>query len=338
MSRLHPGASRKGSLLAWLEFLPIRGAQAILRLLPRRLALGLGRLLGLAAWVADRRHRRVAVENLTASLPGARDPVAAGRIARRCFAHFGAVAVDCLLLPYRRPADVEALAVWKGVEHLKAAHRKGRGVLVTSGHLGNWEMVALLQGWMGWPMAMVTRPLDNRLLERLLARGRRRSGNEVVHKRQAVRKVLRALRQGWCVALVIDQDFPESDRIFVDFFGRPAAAAPTLGLVALRTGAPVLPVVSRLRPDGRYEIEYLPHLEARSTGDRGADVVDIMSRCTALLEEAIRRHPEQWLWMHRRWKTRPRDRGTPSRGAESKERKPCPPSDAERSSSIETAR
>jgi KDO2-lipid IV(A) lauroyltransferase len=282
--------------------------QLLLRLIPRRWALAAGRGAGLLAWRLDRRHREVAIANIAASLPGASDPAVAKRISRGCFAHFGAVAVECLLMPYRNPADVERLADWEGRENLERAHGKGRGVLVTSGHLGNWEMVALLQGWAGLPMALVTRPLDNPLLEALLARGRRRSGNEIIHKRRAVRSVLRALRDGWTVALVIDQDFPQSDRIFVDFFGRPAAAAPTLALLALRTGAPIVPVVGLLGPRGRYRIRYLPPIEPPAEGNREAGVLDIMSRCTALLEETIRAHPEQWLWMHRRWKTRPRSR------------------------------
>ena len=345
MSPRDPSAARKGPLIAIAEYLPARSLQVALRLLPRRGALAIGRWLGLIAWALDSRHRKVALENLSACLPeAAADPAVAARIARRCFAHFGAVAVDCLLLPSRRISDVEDLAVWKGLEHLKAAHLKGKGVLVTSGHLGNWEIVALLQGWAGWPMAMVTRPLDNPLLERLLARGRIASGNAIIHKRQAVRKVLRALRDGWCIALVIDQDFPEADRVFVDFFGRAASAAPTLGLIALRTGAPVVPVMSRLLPDGRYEIEYLPALQARGSGDREADVIDIMSRCTALLEQTIRSHPEQWLWMHRRFKTRPRATGPtiPGRpnaaGKNPEEASECPQQDAAPSSSIGTAR
>ena len=303
---------------AWIEYLPIRALQILLRLAPRRWALAVGRGAGLLACALDRCHREVAVANLSDCLPEAGDPRAARRLARRAFAHFGAVAVDCLLLPFRRVSDVERLAEWSGLEHLKQAHLKGKGVLVVSAHLGNWEMVALLQGWVGLPMAMVTRPLDNPLLEEMLARGRRRSGNEIVHKRRAVRGILRALADGWCVALLVDQDFVESNRIFVPFFGRPASAAPTLGLVALRTGAPIVPVVSEILPDGRYRIRYFPAIEAVSTGDRDADVLGIMSRCTAVLEEEIRRNPSQWLWMHRRFKTRPkRDEPRASVGATS---------------------
>ncbi len=308
MSRSIHDASRKGAAASWLEYAPIRAIQLALRLIPRRWALAAGRAVGRLACLVDERHRRVAMENISASLPQGSDPATARRITRGCFAHFGAVAVECLLMPYRSPRDVEGLADWEGLEHLKKAHLKGRGVLVTSGHLGNWEMVALLQGWAGWPMALVTRPLDNPLLEVLLGRGRKASGNEVIHKRRAVRGILKALRDGWAVALVIDQDFPQSDRIFVEFFGRPAAAAPTLALLALRSGAPIVPVVSFLGEDGRYRIRYLPAVEVPASGNRETDVLGIMSRCTALLEEAIRSHPEQWLWVHRRWKTRPRRR------------------------------
>jgi len=305
MSGRRPGR-RMGPWRAWLEYLPIRLLQILLRAAPRRLALALGRAVGRLACRLDGRHRRIAVDNLAACLPEAADPAVALRLARECYAHFGAVAVECLLLPYRGPEDVDRLAVWEGVEHLKAAHLKGKGVLVISAHMGNWEVVALLQGFLGLPMAMVTRPLDNPLLEEMLARGRRRSGNDVVHKRRAVRGILKALDDGWCVALLIDQDFVESNRVFVDFFGRPASVAPTLGLIALRTGAPIVPVVSELLPDGRYRIRYLPPVEPVATGDREADVLDIMSRCTALLEREIRRTPSQWLWLHRRFKTRPK--------------------------------
>jgi len=292
-----------------MEYLPIRALQLCLRLVPRRLALAIGKAAGLLAYAIDRRHRQVAIDNLAARLPAAKDPVEARRIARRCFAHFGAVAVDCLLLPYRKVKDVNRLVEWEGLDHLKSAHLGGKGVFVVSAHLGNWEMVALLQGWVGLPMAMVTRPLDNPLLERMLARGRRRSGNEIVHKRRAVRGILKALADGWCVALLIDQDFVQSDRVFVEFFGLPASAAPTLGLLALRTGAPIVPVLSELKADGTYRIRYLPAIEARASGDREAGVLDIMSRCTSLLEEEIRRNPGQWLWMHRRWKTQPKAAG-----------------------------
>ena len=336
MKRTRPDIGpHMGRLRSWFEYVPIRAIQLVLRLLSRRTALRLGRWIGFAAYLLDARHRRVALQNLADSLPGLRTAKDRRRVARRCFEHFGAVGVECLLLPYRRPEEADGLAVWEGLDHLRKAHLKGHGVFVTSGHLGNWEMVALMQGWRGIPMSMVTRPLDNPLLEEMLARGRTMSGNEILHKQRAVRGMLQALRARRSIALVIDQDFPRSDRIFVDFFGRPAATAPTLGLLAVRTRAPIVPVVSELLSDGRYRIRYLAPLEWASTGDREADVLDIMSRCTALLEEAIRRNPEQWLWMHRRWKTRPKP-GKPRRVG--RDRSSWNQTDAEPSSSTGTAR
>lgn len=326
---------RMGPGRSWLEYVPIRLAQEVLRWLPRRTALRVGRALGRIAYHLDARHRRVALDNLAASLPELATDRQRRRVARRCFEHFGAVGIECLLMPYRRPEDAETIAIWEGLDHLRKAHLKGNGVFVTSGHLGNWEMVALLQGWRGIPMSMVTRPLDNPRLEELLATGRKMSGNEIIHKQRAVRGMLQALRNRRSIALVIDQDFPRSDRIFVDFFGRPAATAPTLGLLAVRTRAPIVPVVSDLLADGRYRIRYLPPVEWISTGDREADVLDIMSRCTALLEEEIRRNPEQWLWMHRRWKTRPKP-GKPRRAGRG--RSSWNETDAEPSSSTGTAR
>lgn len=293
---------------ALAEYLPILAVSWLLRILPRRAALALGRGAGVAAWALDAEHRRVADENLSAAYGNQLDAAARRRLVRRVFSHFGMVAADCLLMRWRRPGDLDRLVEVEGLDHLRKAFRKGRGVFVFSGHFGNWEMVALMQGWLGYPMAMVTRPLDNPLLERLLLEGRTASGNEVIHKREAVRGILGALRHGWCVAIVIDQDTRGADHVFVDFFGRPAATTPALGLLALKTGAPIVPVFGVPLPDGRYRITYLPEVpvtEIATTGERPSDVVAITQACTRLIEEQVRARPECWLWMHKRWKRRP---------------------------------
>jgi KDO2-lipid IV(A) lauroyltransferase len=208
------------------------------------------------------------------------------------------------------PRDMERLIEYEGVEHIRKAFLKGKGVFVISGHFGNWEMVALMQGWLGYPMALVTRPLDNPLLERLLEEGRRHSGNDVISKREAVREILRTLRHGWCVALVIDQDTRGGgEPVFVDFFGRPAATTASLGLLALKTGAPIIPVFGVPLPGGRYRITYHPEVQAARTGRRDADVLAITQACTGLIEQQIRERPDCWLWLHRRWKRSPRGKG-----------------------------
>ena len=177
-------------------------------------------------------------------------------------------------------------------------------MLLFSGHFGHWELVALMQGFLGMPLALVTRRLDNPLLERRLARLRTLSGNEVIHRQGAVREMLKALKRNLGIAIVIDQDAKRSG-IFVPFFGRQAATTPTLAAVALKTGAPIVPVFSVPRPDGSYDVIYEPEVEVVSTGDREADVHRLTAHCTAIIERWVRRHPEIWLWMHRRWKTVP---------------------------------
>lgn len=287
---------------ALAEYVPVRVLAGALGLMPRRWALACGRGAGLLAWALDGAHRKVALENLEAAYGASMSPERRAAIARGVFSHFGTVAVECLLMPQRGPSDLSWLVEYEGVEHLRKAFLKGKGVFVFSGHFGNWEMVALMQGFLGYPIGMVTRPLDNPLLEKLLARGRTRSGNEIIHKRSAARGMIRTLRQGWCVAIVIDQDTRGTECVFVDFFGRPAATTPALARLALRGGTPVVPVFGIPLPDGRYRITYLPEVAAPDTGDREADVVAMTQECTRLIEEWVRRHPEMWLWIHRRWK------------------------------------
>ena len=297
-----------------VEYIPIATAAWLLRLLPRGAALAAGRAAGRLAWVLDSEHRRVAFDNLTTAYESSTPALTERerrRLVGRVFSHFGQVAVECLLMRWQRPRDLDRLVEFEGVEHLRKAFLKGRGVFVFSAHYGNWEMVALMQGWLGYPMAMVTRPLDNPRLERTLSEGRRRSGNEVIHKRSAVRGILGAIRNGWCVAIVIDQDSRGTDRVFVDFFGRPAATTPTLALLAIRTGAPVIPVFGLPLPDGRYRITYLPEVpvqEIAGTGDRDRDVRAVTQACTSIIEEQVRARPEFWLWMHKRWKSKPSSR------------------------------
>jgi KDO2-lipid IV(A) lauroyltransferase len=264
----------------------------------------LGRALGAAWHRLDPPHRRVARENLRRALPEVPEDRRRA-IARESFRHFGAVAVDLLRFPAYRAADLPRLAEIAGWEHLEAAHRDGRGALVVSGHFGHWELVALIQGFRGRPMDMITRPLDNPRLEARLARARTVSGNRVVHKRSAVRGMLRALREGRSVAIVIDQNYREANRVFVDFFGTAAATTPALGVIAVRTGAPIVPVFSWPLPDGRYRIEYLAPLRPDPGADGAEEASRLTAACTRLIEEQIRRRPEVWLWMHRRWRTRP---------------------------------
>jgi len=277
---------------------------AAARVLPRRAMLAAGSLAGLLGWALDARHRRIAAENLERAFGDTLDARARARLQRACWRHFGRITLDSLCVLQLDAASVQGLVEVEGIELAREAYARGNGVLLFSGHFGHWELAALVQGYLGLPMTLVTRPLDNPRLESMLARLRTRSGNTVVHKRSAVREMLQTLAARGGVAIVIDQDARESG-IFVPFLGRPASTTPTPATLALRAGAPLIAVCCLPREDGRYRIIYGPVLEATSTGDRAADVARLTAACTQVLEQWVRRNPQYWLWMHRRWKTVP---------------------------------
>jgi Kdo2-lipid IVA lauroyltransferase/acyltransferase len=186
------------------------------------------------------------------------------------------------------------------------ARAAGKGVVYVSAHFGNWEFYALAFGWMGEPVGLVARPLDNPALEARLTAFRTRSGNSVISKRRALQDVLRLLRQGAGVAILVDQNVQEQDGIFVEFFGRPAATTTVAAALAVKTGCALVPVHCEARPDGRYTFVYSRPVEWTTTGSREADIARLTQELTTEIESWVRARPEQWLWMHRRWKTQPR--------------------------------
>lgn len=282
----------------------VLATECLARLLGRTASRRLGRMLGTVWYLVMTHHRRVAKQNLQLAFP---DFSAATRadLARTSFRHFGELVLDLLVFSGYSGPQIQNLATVEGAEHLQRAHEKGLGVLVFSAHFSHWELVALHQGFSGLPMDLVVRPLDNPRVEDYLTRLRCRWGNRVVHKRRAVRGILTALRERRSAGVVIDQNYRGTNPFFVDFFGRAAATTPTLGMLAVRTGAPVVPVFCWPQEDGRYRIVYLPEVPVGDTGDRAADAFQLTARCTAIIEQQIRSRPELWSWMHQRWKTRP---------------------------------
>ena len=278
---------------------------AILALVPRRLGHAAGRGLGRLFRLLSPRHRRIAADNLRRALGGSLPEPELRRIARASFGHLGMLLFDVAYLPRLARRPLQEVAVFEGVEHLRAASAAGRGTLVFSGHYGHWELVALLQNRLGFPMTMVVRMIGDSLFDPLITRVRRVTGNEVVTKKNAAREVLRALRRGRSIALLIDQNVRGEGGVFVDFFGIPASTTPSLAVFAFKTGAPIVPVFSRPLPDGRLAISYRPPIRAERRGRLEDDIRDLTRACTAILEDEVRRHPEHWLWMHRRWRTRP---------------------------------
>ncbi len=278
---------------------------AVVRRLPRRLVLALGRGLGRVWGALDGRHMRIAEANLRASFPAwPEERVAA--TARGVYAHFGAVMLDLLWMAGRSAQELLALADLEGVEHLQRARKSGRGVVAPSAHLGNWEIQAVASVPHVGNVAMIARPLDNPALDARLVALRSSTGNTVIYKQKALAQVMRTIRDGGIVAILIDQNMQPGDGIFVRFFGRPACTTTVAAALALKTGCAIVPVRCLLQKNGRYRMVYGPPVEwSRTGGGREEDIAALTQKLTTIVEDWIRETPEQWLWLHRRWKTQP---------------------------------
>jgi len=291
--------------------LEARAAAAASRLvarLPRRWSLALGRRLGQLWGELDGRHASIAAANLRRAFPHW-DEGRAWRTARGVYAHFGTAMIDLLWMDGRGRDPVLALVEVEGREHVEAALAQGRGALLVTGHIGNWELHGLAHGWLFGAIGMIARPLDNPALDTRLCALRTQGGNAVIYKRKALATVLRMIREGRGVAVLIDQNVQEKDGIFVDFFGQPAATTTVASALALKTGCALVPSHAVLRPDGQYRLIYDPPLRWSPTGDRRADIAAITQELTRTIERWVRETPDQWLWMHRRWKTQPSAEG-----------------------------
>jgi Kdo2-lipid IVA lauroyltransferase/acyltransferase len=280
----------------------VRAVAAVVGLLPmtavRTCGHGLGRLM---FWV-DGFHRRIALENLAHAFPS-RAPAERRGLAKAMFAHFGGLLFELLKFGRLSREEMGGLIEVEGLERVVNAHKQGRGVFFVTGHFGYWEIQAIAHPFHAPTIAVLARPLDNPLLHHLLERLRTMTGNRVVYRQGALRRVLRELSANNGVAILIDQHLHTSEAVYVDYFGRPAATTSALAALALRTGAVVVPVFALPLPGGRYRFVY-EHPVEPPPADAPDPVVEYTQRCTDVLEMYVRRHPELWLWMHRRWRER----------------------------------
>jgi Kdo2-lipid IVA lauroyltransferase/acyltransferase len=292
-----------------LEHAAVAVVRFVMRVLPDALVRQLGALLGLAFYALDRVHRRVAETNLATAFPkkSAEDRQV---ITRAMFVHFGRLLLELLKFSTLDPARMRERLEFEGRDRAELAYAQGKGVLFVTGHFGFWEIHAIGHGLELQPIGVLARALDNPYLNTLLEQVRGSTGNFVIYRHGAVRKVLRALAAGQGVAMLIDQHMHSPDAIYVDFFERPAATTSMLAALALRTGAPVVPVFALPLPGGRYRLIY-EHAVPPPDQDSPDAVREFTQRCTDVLEMYVRRHPSQWLWMHRRWRDAPLPPETP---------------------------
>jgi KDO2-lipid IV(A) lauroyltransferase len=290
------------------EHAAFRLGNGLLAALPDRAAARFGGWLVRVYARIGRSRRRILHANLRAAFPEKSDAEIA-RLARASADWLGTAFVEFLQVSGLRAGAIRERVRVVGEEHFAAARARGKGVFLLSAHFGGWELGAIRAGLIGEPIAPVVRPLDNPLLEEELERRRTRFGNRLIAKHDAARDVLRTLRVGGTVAILVDQNVLPGEGVFVPFFGRLAATTPALARFQLKTDAAVVPAFVRPQGGGRYCLELGTPILADEFRSEGADADEQVRRATArymaVTEAVVRSKPEAWLWMHDRWKTRP---------------------------------
>ncbi len=282
------------------EYAVVMTVREVIRWLPDAGVRGLGMLVGVGFYWLDGRHRRIAVAQLHAAFP-TKSMRECRDTARAMFGHFGRLLVILLKFSTLTAAQMRERVEYDGEDRVRTALAEGKGVLLFSGHFGFWELQGIAHPFALPPMSVMARPLDNPYLQDLLERVRTSTGNGVIYRKGAVRRTLRALQSNGTVAVMIDQHISGGDALIVEFFGRPAATTSALAALALRTGAPVIPVFALPLPNGRFRMVY-EHPVVPPPEDTPNRALEFTQRCTDVLEMYVRRHPDLWLWMHRRWR------------------------------------
>ena len=291
-----------------LEYLLVRLVALAVQTLPRRAELAFGDLLGHVFYLLHRKRRQLAVDNLLAAFPS-RTERECRTIVRATFRHFGRHIIELLSFDAMSTNEMMRLVEIEGEERVEQAQARGSGVMYYTGHFGYWELQVMVHAVRFRPIVMVARTLDNPFLERLIERIRTRVRTRVVPRQGAVRSLLRALHDRDSVGMMIDQHIQDRSAVMVNFFDRPAATTSAIAALALRTGVPIIPVFALPLPDGRYRMIYETPV-APPDADDPDPVRTYTQRCTDVLEMYVRRYPELWLWMHRRW--RDQEAGAPT--------------------------
>jgi Kdo2-lipid IVA lauroyltransferase/acyltransferase len=287
------GSTRLGH---WLAYCAFAAVLASVRRMPLRLAHALARAYMRAFDLAVPRLRRVALRNLAVALPQAD----AKQVTDGVFASLARMLVAFSRFPDLHRDNIGEWIRYEGFEHFEEAKRRGRGVLFATAHLGAWELSAFAHALMAAPMHVVVRPLDNPFIDGMVSRHRTASGNTLIPKKDAARGIIRALKNNDAVGILVDQNVAEDEGVFVDFMGVKACAGSAFARLAYHSGAAVIPGFALWsETEKKYILRFYPLLEFK--GDVQADT-QMLHTC---LEKVIREYPDQWLWIHRRWKTRP---------------------------------
>ena len=295
----------KSPMLDRLQYWPAALAVRAIGALPRPLAHAAGILIGGLVYHLHPRLRRVGRRNLEIAFPE-KTPAERRKILRAVYVSLGRLLGEACLFPHYTRDNVGEIAVYQGFENFDAAEKCGNGVLLLTAHFGGWEVGSFFHSLCGHPMQIVVRPLDNPYVNALVTRYRGLHGNTLLGKQEFARGLIAAMRSHATVGILMDTNMTPPQGVFVDFFGIPACTASGLARVALHTGAAVVPAFTIWDPVLRkYRVEFDRPVKLVRTGNYEADAIANTARFTKIIEEYVRRYPDQWLWVHRRWKTRP---------------------------------
>jgi len=295
----------RGGLKEIVEYLLAFGLLKTFGLMPRPVARPAAQIFAWCGFHLAHRQRRTGMRNLALAFPSMPEPKRL-EILRGCFRNIGRLLVEFSHFPEFNRNNIARHVAVDGFENYQEAVRRGRGVIYLTGHLGAWELGSFSQSIFGYPLKFIVRPIANTRVERLISKYRTLGGNIPIHRRNAARDILNALRRNEAVGILFDQNTTRDEGVFAEFFGVPAATTPAIATFALRTGAAVVPAFliwdERLK---KHRLTFDPPVQLVDTGDRSKDILENTKLFNQVLESFVRRYPDQWLWIHRRWKTRP---------------------------------
>jgi KDO2-lipid IV(A) lauroyltransferase len=273
--------------------------------LPRWLALFISKLIAAAVYLLHSRLRRIALRNLELAFSDLGRPERK-RILWGVYANLARLLGEFSQSPKLTPQNISEVVIYDGYENYLQALQRGKGILFLTAHFGAWELCPMAHALHGHPLKFLVRPIDNPRIDQLIEDYRTRCGNESIRKRLALKEVVSTLRQNGAVGILIDQNVTAEEGVFVDFFNIPACTTTSLATIALRTEATVLPGLlvwdKKLR---KHRLRFETPVVLVKSDDPPADILKYTAHFNQILEEAVRQHPSQWLWVHRRWKTRP---------------------------------
>jgi Kdo2-lipid IVA lauroyltransferase/acyltransferase len=289
----------------WLAYAVVWSVLKFTGALPRPLARAMGAGIARVLFAVTPRLHRIAKFNLQMAFPEWTDAQRAATL-RGMVRSLGWMAAEFARIPRYTRVNIEEIIVLDGNEHFLEGQRRGKGVLFLTAHLGAWELSSYAHALYGYPLHYMARPLDNVRLDALVNGYRQLSGNKPIFKNESARAMLKILRQAGTVGILADQNTLPEEGAFVDFFGTPACTTTGIARVALHTGAAVVPGYAVWDESlNKYRLRFEPPLELIRTGDAERDILENTQRFAKVTEEIIREYPEQWVWVHARWKTRP---------------------------------